>query len=191
MQSIFKLISTVVLLLASTSSGVQAQELPDDSVSEPSRARAILRDTQGNIIGTALLTQTEAGVRIQIEIRNFDSAVTGNYRGQHGFHIHEVGECEPPDFTSAGEHFNPTGVDHGLLNPDGAHAGDLVNLWIEADGSGDYDMTTDLITLGEGERNIFDEDGSSLVIHQHPDDYLTDPAGSSGDRLACGVILPY
>jgi Cu-Zn family superoxide dismutase len=191
MRLFIQFISTVLLLASPAASLTQAQELPDDSILEPSRAIAILRDAQGNFVGTVLLTETEAGVRIQAMIQNFDAAVMGNQRGQHGFHIHEVGECEAPDFTSAGGHFNPTGEGHGFFDPDGTHAGDLINLWIEADGSGDYDVTTDLINLGEGDRNIFDEDGSSFILHQQPDDYQTDPAGNSGDRLACGVILPY
>jgi len=128
------------------------------------------------------------GVQIRVRLDGFKSAVMGGERGQHGFHIHEVGKCTPPAFLSAGGHFNPTGAKHGLLDPDGPHAGDLPNLWIEADGSADYTVTTNLITLGPGKRSVFDKNGSALLIHTGPDDYITDPAGDSGDRIACGVI---
>jgi len=153
-------------------------------------ARAELRDAQGNVVGNASFTPTADGVQIQMRVEGFDAAVMGDERGEHGFHIHEVGSCTPPDFSSAGGHYNPTGVDHGLLDPDGPHAGDLPNLWIEADGSADYAVTTNLITVGPGDRTLFDANGSALVIHAEPDDYITDSAGDSGDRLACGVITP-
>lgn len=142
----------------------------------------------GNRVGTVEFTSVEDGVQIQTQIEGFDAAVAGDERGQHGFHIHETGQCTPPDFSAAGGHFNPTGVGHGLLDPDGPHAGDLPNLWIEADGSADYTVTSDLISLEPGERSLFDSDGSAVVIHSGPDDYLTDQAGDSSSRLACGVI---
>ncbi|MEB3358951.1 MAG: superoxide dismutase family protein [Synechococcales bacterium] len=170
------------LAIAAIASPAFAQPVPD--------AVAEIRDAQGNAIGNAYFISTPDGVQIQMRLEEFDSAVAEDERGQHGFHIHEVGECNPPDFMSAGSHFNPTGTAHGLLAPDGPHAGDLPNLWIEADGSADYSVTTNLISLVPGERNIFDADGSSLVIHATGDDYITDPAGNSGDRIACGVIVP-
>lgn len=156
----------------------------------PQQATATLQDRQGNVIGNAVLEQTAEGVQIQVQLENFDAAVNNGGRGEHGFHIHQVGECVAPDFTSAGAHFNPTDARHGLLAPDGAHGGDLVNLWIESDGSADYSVVTNLITLGSGDRNILDEDGSALVIHADADDYHTDSSGNSGDRIACGVITP-
>lgn len=154
----------------------------------PQQATATLHDREGNVVGEATFTQTPEGVQVQAYIDGFDAAVMGEQRGEHGFHIHEVGQCDAPDFTSAGGHFNPTGAAHGLLDPDGPHAGDLPNLWIEADGSADYRVVTNLVTLGTGERNLLDADGSALVIHSDPDDHHTDPSGASGDRIACGVI---
>lgn len=173
---------TLILALGKFSLPAVAQSLPD--------AIAELYDAQGNQVGMVELTQVEDGVQIHTRIEGFEAAVTGGERGEHGFHIHETGECVAPDFTSAGGHFNPTGVGHGLLDPDGPHAGDLPNLWIEADGSADYTVTTDLISLEAGDRTIFDSDGSAFVLHADADDYLTDPAGDSGSRLACGVIQP-
>jgi superoxide dismutase, Cu-Zn family len=176
----------LVCLLLTSAMGVLslpalAQDMPG--------AVAEMYDTEGNRVGIIELTTVEDGVQIQTQLEGFDAAVTGGERGEHGFHIHEKGDCSAPDFSSAGGHFNPTGVGHGLLDTDGPHAGDLPNLWIEADGSADYTLTTDLVSLTPGERSVFDEDGSSFVIHAGPDDYLTDPAGDSGGRIACGVIV--
>jgi Cu-Zn family superoxide dismutase len=147
-------------------------------------ATAELRDAQGNNVGTASLSTVEGGaVRLQVELDGFEAASTG----EHGIHIHETGSCEP-DFKAAGGHFNPTGNQHGLLSRDGPHAGDLPNIRIEEDGSADYQVTTLLVTLGEGDNSLFDDDGSAIVIHADPDDLVTDPSGGSGDRIACGVI---
>lgn len=151
-------------------------------------AIAELQNRQGNVVGYAYLTNVEDGVQIQVRMTGLETTMTDEGWSEHGFHIHETGTCNPPDFSSAGGHFNPTGVGHGLLDTDGAHAGDLPNLLISPDGSASYQTTTDLVTLDSGERGLFDADGSALVLHSEPDDYLTDPAGDSGDRVACGVI---
>jgi Cu-Zn family superoxide dismutase len=108
--------------------------------------------------------------------------------GLHGFHIHAVGKCDPPDFSSAGQHFNPTGKQHGALNPAGSHAGDLPNLNVGPDGVGRLETTTEQITLGTGPTSVWDADGSALVLHAAPDDFKTDPTGNAGARIACGVI---
>lgn len=148
---------------------------------EPMSAGAQLKDKDGKDVGVATLIQTDEGVRI---------AVTG-YRlppGTHGLHIHAVGLCEPPEFTSAGGHFNPTGKQHGRMNPAGPHAGDLPNLVVAASGEAGLDVTTKAVTLGPGPTSLFLDKGTSLVIHASPDDEKTDPAGNSGARIACGVI---
>jgi Cu-Zn family superoxide dismutase len=159
-----------------------AQSRPD--------AIAQLYDAQGNNVGMVDLQSVEDGVQLQTRIKGFDIAASGGQRGEHGFHIHEAGDCSASDFTSAGGHFNPTRTAHGLLDPGGPHAGDLPNLWIEADGSADYSLTTNLVSLKPSERYLFDSDGSAFIIHAGPDDYITDPSGDSGSRLACGVIEP-
>jgi Cu-Zn family superoxide dismutase len=145
-------------------------------------ARAELKDRDGNSVGVATLTATERGVLIQIQ-------ASGLSAGRHGYHIHETGRCDPPDFASAGGHFNPTAMKHGMENPAGPHGGDLPNLVIGEDGTGALTVLNPYVTLGTGAADdILRVDGTSLMIHAGPDDYYTDPAGDSGARIACGVI---
>jgi superoxide dismutase, Cu-Zn family len=142
-------------------------------------AVAELIDGKANPVGSALLTQLEQGVQIVV-------AVSGLPAGKHALHIHETGECEPP-FESAGGHFNPTGVEHGWDNPQGPHAGDLPNIYV-GEGAVQVEYITDRLTLEDGETSLFDDDGAAIVIHEGQDDYLSEPAGDAGMRLACGVI---
>jgi superoxide dismutase, Cu-Zn family len=149
---------------------------------EPLSAGASLKDKDGKDVGVATLIQTGDGLRI---------AVTG-YRlppGMHGLHIHAVGECQPPDFASAGGHFNPTGRQHGRLNPAGPHAGDLPNMEVAASGEGGIDVTTKAVTLEPGPSSLLGGKATSIVVHAAADDEKTDPAGNSGGRIACGVIM--
>ncbi|TMA12186.1 MAG: superoxide dismutase family protein [Deltaproteobacteria bacterium] len=119
---------------------------------------------------------------------NCTANVKGLPPGLHAVHVHAVGKCEGPAFTSAGGHFNPTNKKHGLKNSEGPHAGDLPDMYVNKDGVGRYEVLMDNIRLGSGETSIFDADGSAVVVHASPDDNTTDPAGNSGDRIACGVI---
>ena len=99
-----------------------------------------------------------------------------------------MGSCQPPEFTSAGPHFNPTNKKHGTLNPEGPHAGDLPNLVVAPSGEGGVDVTAKAVTLGPGPNSLLGPSGTSLVVHAAADDNVTDPAGDSGARIACGVI---
>lgn len=149
---------------------------------EPLTGEATLRDKDNKQVGVATFIQTRDGVRI---------AVTG-YRlppGTHGMHIHAAGKCDPPEYDTAGGHFNPTGKQHGRLNPAGAHAGDLPNLKAEPSGEGGIDITTKAVTLDSGPTSLFGPGGTSLIIHAGPDDEKTDPTGNTGGRIACGVIV--
>ncbi len=145
-------------------------------------ARAELRNAGGQVVATATFTQIGNTMRLLVEAQGLPAGVKG-------VHIHAVGKCDPPDFTSAGSHFNPQGKQHGALNPQGPHAGDLPNLTVGADGKGRLESTTELVTLLGGPHSVFDADGSALVIHAAPDDFRTDPTGNSGARIACGVIV--
>ena len=145
------------------------------------RARADIKNAQGNTVGTASLRETKDGLLIIVNAK-------GLPQGLHAVHIHSVGKCEGPAFTSAAGHFNPLGKKHGLKSPDGPHAGDLPDLYVNNDGLGRYEALLESMTLGPGQTSIFDSDGSAIVIHSTADDNMTDPAGNSGDRIACGVI---
>jgi len=140
-----------------------------------------LLSSQGKQVGRATLTQQQGGVRISLEARKLSP-------GPHGFHIHAVGKCDPPGFTSAAGHFNPDGKKHGLKNPAGPHAGDLPNLIAGADGSASIEVVASWVTLAPGSNSLMGREGSALVIHASPDDDMTDPAGNAGARIACGVI---
>lgn len=166
-----------VLLLAGWVGTASAEEPAPTSVTTE------LKDAQSRVVGYATLTMIESGaVRIQVNVSGLATGV-----GNHGIHIHAIGSCTP-DFKAAGGHFNPAGAKHGLENPQGPHAGDLPNIVFNTSGSASYEAVTDRVTLGPGDRSIFDADGTALIIHAGPDDQKTDPTGNSGDRIACGVI---
>jgi superoxide dismutase, Cu-Zn family len=142
-------------------------------------ANATLKNADGKDVGTAQLTQVTGGVLITL-------SVSGLPAGDHAFHVHAVGKCEPP-FTSAGGHFNPTNKKHGMMSPEGQHAGDMPNLHIPASGALSVDVVNSAITLEKG-KGTGDANGLSLIIHAGKDDYKTDPTGDAGGRIACGII---
>jgi Cu-Zn family superoxide dismutase len=155
---------------------------PEGTAGAQETARAVMRDARGRELGTVTLEQTPSGVLIT-------GALSGLPPGEHGFHIHAVGRCEP-DFQAAGSHYNPMDRQHGFRNPRGPHAGDLPNIHVGADGRAAFDFVTGAVTLRGGQAPLLDRDGSAVLVHAGPDDYATDPAGDSGDRIACGVIMP-
>ncbi|WP_422001651.1 superoxide dismutase family protein [Reyranella sp.] len=146
-------------------------------------AKAVLKDASGKDVGQAQFLQTPHGVLIRLSLK-------GAPPGEHAFHVHAVGKCEPP-FTSAGPHFNPAGHKHGMEAKEGAHAGDMPNLHIPASGELTIEVANPMISLVKGQANsVLDGDGSALVIHAGADDYKSDPAGNAGDRIICGVVVP-
>lgn len=144
-------------------------------------AKATLKDASGKEVGQAALVQTPHGVLVKLSLK-------GAAPGEHAFHVHAVGKCEPP-FIGAGGHFNPGAKKHGMEAVEGSHAGDMPNLHIPASGELVIEVANPMITLVKGQPNsVFDADGSALVIHAGADDYKSDPTGNAGDRIACGVI---
>jgi len=137
-----------------------------------------LEDVHGERVGWALFTERRTGA-VQVVVRGHDLTP-----GAHGIHVHNVGSCASVtgSFSGAGSHHNPLGALHG------SHAGDLPNLMVDARGRGRLNTTVDRFRLKGIEKSIFDADGSALVIHAAPDDYVTDPTGNSGPRVACGII---
>jgi Cu-Zn family superoxide dismutase len=151
-------------------------------VSSGERATAELKDKDGKVVGMASFVETDNGVRVRLEVKGLSA-------GLHAVHIHAVGKCDAPAFTSAGGHFNPAQKKHGYKSPEGAHAGDLPNMLVAKDGSGRFEVLTDAVTLAAGPASIFDADGSAVVVHAGVDDHASDPTGNAGDRAACGVIV--
>lgn len=142
-----------------------------------------LINTEGDKVGEAELSENSKGVAIHVRIEGLEP-------GKRAIHLHETGKCAPPDFKSAGAHFNPGHKEHGFNNPKGYHAGDLPNLEVNSEGKVDEILKTADVTLERGKPNsLLDKDGSALVIHAGEDDYVTDPAGNAGDRIVCGEIV--
>ena len=152
---------------------------PADAV--PAQAGAVLEPTEGN----------ETGGELRFELVDDNIHVTGRVTGlsaggEHGFHVHETGDCSAPDATSAGGHFNPDDSDHGRAGQGEHHVGDSDNLIADDDGVAEVDRWLHGATLGDGADT--DIVGKGVIVHADPDDYVSQPTGDAGDRLACGVI---
>jgi len=147
-------------------------------------AVATLADASGAAKGTASVWSTGHGLRILVH-------ATGLQPGTYGLHIHAVGKCEGPAFASSGAHWNPTMKQHGRDNPAGAHEGDIPNITIGADGSGEVDAEIHGAMLSGRPEALLDADGASVMIHAAADDYRTDPSGNSGARMVCGVFAAH
>jgi Cu-Zn family superoxide dismutase len=147
-------------------------------------AHADIVNSQGAVIGHAKLSTVSNGVKVSVTVSQLAP-------GEHGIHIHNVGKCDGPAFTTAGGHFNPTGAHHGMHNAQEPHPhlGDLPNLVVSEKGTGKLTFTAVGVTISEGPNSLFHEGGTSLVIHAKADDLTNDPSGNSGDRIACGVII--
>jgi len=160
---------------AAADEGHAAHAAAADAV--PLAARSVMKATEGNTAtGTVSFTEVDGGVRVV-------AIFAGLTPGEHGFHVHEKGDCSAPDGTSAGGHFNPEGHDHGLPEQATRHAGDLGNLVADAEGNASLDHVFTGLTL-RGETAII---GRGLIVHADKDDG-GQPTGNAGARVACGVI---
>jgi len=158
-----------------------AASAPATEASAPRIHRVNLLPTRGNkATGTLELEAETGGVRVT-------GSITGlKENADHGFHIHEIGDCTAPDASSAGAHFNPTGQQHGDPSGGEHHAGDIPNLRADEQGTARVEVLLPAVSLGDGGMN--DIIGKAFVVHENPDDYKTQPSGASGGRIACGVI---
>lgn len=144
-------------------------------------ARAMLKDAQGQDVGTVDLIETPVGVLMKVTVK-------GLTPGGHAIHVHAVGKCEPP-FDSAGGHFNSGSKRHGLLVSEGPHAGDMPNLHVPESGEVIIEILNPAITLEKDKPySVFGPNGAAIMIHAGPDDYKSDPGGNAGARIVCGVI---
>ena len=178
----------LLLLIISACSGNKDTAEPEkhedaETVNAETPINIPLINTEGEKVGEAELSENSKGVAIHVRAEGLEP-------GKRAIHIHETGKCEPPDFKSAGGHFNPGHKEHGFHNPKGYHAGDMPNLEVNSEGKVDEIIKTADVTLERGKPNsLLDKDGSALVVHAGEDDYVTDPAGNAGDRIICGAIV--
>lgn len=141
-------------------------------------ATATLTTADGVGHGTVTFTQNGDQTTVIADVTDVPA-------GLHGIHVHETGECTPPDFKSAGGHFNPTGAIHGAPTDPEHHAGDLGNVDVGKDGTGHLELNSNMLTVDEGPNSVV---GKSVILHAGEDDFVSQPSGASGDRWACGVI---
>ena len=152
------------------------------AIATPSAAKTNveLKDAQGKVVGNIVVWDQGSGVGLELHLHDLTP-------GEHGIHFHQVPKCDGPDFKSAGGHFNPEAKKHGFDSPDGHHAGDMKNFTVDAQGKAEVRLEDSEVTLKDGPHSLL-TNGAAIVVHAKADDYKTDPSGSSGDRIACGVI---
>jgi superoxide dismutase, Cu-Zn family len=153
------------------------------STAHAKSVKVVMQDAQGKPVGSAKISPAGQGVEVHLDLHGLPP-------GEHAIHFHSAAKCDPPDFKSAGGHFNPENKKHGLQNPDGHHAGDMMNFTVDAAGKAKTTVSDNDVTLGPStdSHSLFSNGGTALMIHAKADDMKTDPSGNSGDRIACGVI---
>ena len=169
------LLAVIMIIIASQADG---QSAASGSI------KTKLINAQQQEVGEATLTDTPNGVLIRLSLRANPPGISS---GTHAVHIHETGKCEPP-FKTAGGHFDPMNKKHGFLAEQGKHAGDLPNILVVENAALTVEHLVPEVTLKDGKASLLNNDGSALVVHEGADDYRTDPAGDSGERVACAVI---
>lgn len=161
----------------------EAAAAPEPEVMEeaaPTVAVAVLKPrADSEASGTVTFTETAAGVLVTADIARISP-------GNHGLHLHELGDCSSEDFKSTGGHFNPTDAPHGAPTDEARHAGDFGNIEIGEDGAGQLELTTTMLTLADGPNTVL---GRAVILHEGEDDLVSQPTGAAGGRIACGVVM--
>jgi len=172
--------ASFIALIFLLAAGFSAQsQTPAEKPSAPLKAVAVLHPTAGNkVSGTVTFTEVADGVQVRAEI-------TGLTPGNHGFHVHEFGDCSAADASSAGAHFNPTNNPHAGPDAPERHVGDMGNVEADASGKATLEYVDHQISLTNDQRSVI---GRSVVVHAKADDLKSQPSGDSGARVACGVI---
>lgn len=188
----------IVSFAACLAAAAWAQQQPASQGQSPARSAnpdrnvtVSMMDAKGRSVGTVEVRQLGHGTVFISDLKNLPP-------GPHGFHIHERGVCDPPQFTSAGDHYSPQNKKHGFDSAQGYHAGDLPNIHVTQQGSAKAEFHSARLTLERqpgakqagdaGPFVLMDQDGSAIMIHAKGDDYQASTPDSTGDRVACGVI---
>ncbi|CDO39001.1 MULTISPECIES: superoxide dismutase family protein [Novosphingobium] len=173
-------IRTLAVCAAALSAHAAMAADQGDSAVPPVHATVIGLD--GEALGMVTLQDTPTGVLVTTDIK-------GLPEGEHGFHFHEKGICQPAEkFATSGGHFAAGAAMHGLMVEGGPHGGDMPNQHVGADGVLETQILNTGVTLAPGPKSLEDADGSALVIHAGADDYKSQPSGAAGGRIACAVI---
>ena len=175
------ILTAVVLAITGGLTAAAQTPSPVGTSGDMVTAGAVMRDAKGTEVGQVRLEETPHGILMILELKNAAPGV-------HGLHIHEVGRCDAPTFESAGDHFSPDRRVHGFRSAGGPHAGDLPNIHVPASTELGVELLIPDLALSPGPRGLLGGDGSAIVIHSGPDDHRSDPAGETGDRIACGVV---
>lgn len=172
-------LSTALALIATAALAACASS-PHDPLATGAVAQAQLQPTQGSSVQgqVRFTTQKDGSVRVQGQVQGLAPNT------EHGFHVREKGDCSAPDGTSAGGHFNPGNTAHARHGS--GHAGDLPSLRADGNGNASFDFSTRNFTVGYGTANVL---GRGVIVHKDADDYVTQPTGNAGTRLACGVVV--
>jgi superoxide dismutase, Cu-Zn family len=145
-------------------------------------AKADIINNTGHKIGTAYAKQGTKGVLLRLNLNKLPNGI-------HGMHFHNVGDCsDHQHFQSAGGHIDTKQKPHGFLNPNGPHEGNLPNLIVDNKGRATVELYSDMVSIHHDKNALLDNDGSTLIIHENPDDHISQPIGNAGSRIACGVF---
>jgi len=152
------------------------------SLAKGSEVTVAIKDAKGMDLGAVKIKSIAGGVELKLNLHGIPA-------GEHAIHFHQNAKCEAPDFKSAGPHFNPDGKMHGLDNPQGAHAGDMINFEADRKGNANVTIVNKSVNLGTDAHSLYSNGGTALVVHAKADDMKSDPAGNAGDRIGCGTIV--